>query len=63
MAKYFRDISIGIKYNKKLIDFETTKKFNVSAQTVNNIFWYLIPKRFEFGNMMKLIIELSLIHI
>lgn len=60
MAKYFRDISIGIKYNKESVDFERTKKFNVSAQTVMNIFWYLIPKRFEFGNIMKLIIEICL---
>ena len=60
MAKYLTDISISLKYNKKIIDVETAKKFNVSAQTVNNIFWYLIPKRFEFGNIMKLIIEICL---
>lgn len=60
MAKYLRDISIQLKYNKELIDLESARKFNVSTQTVQKIFWYLIPKRFEFGNILKLIIKICL---
>jgi len=60
MAKYLRDISIQLKYNRDLIDVKTARKFNISTKTVQNIFWHLIPKSFEFGNILKLTIKICL---
>ena len=59
MARYLRDISIRVSPSQKLPEGFTQKDFNVTTHTVQDIFLYLIPNRFEFDNILKLIIDIN----
>jgi hypothetical protein len=59
MARYLRDISIRVSPLQKLPEGFTQKDFNVTTHTVQDIFLYLIPNRFEFDNILKLIIDIN----
>ena len=59
MAKYFRDISIHIRNSNELPNGYTQKDFNLTTHTVQNIFWYQIPKKFEFDRTSKLNIQIT----
>ncbi|QNK78087.1 hypothetical protein H7F37_03105 [Winogradskyella sp. PAMC22761] len=59
MAKYLRDISIHIEFSQELPIGFTQKDFNLTTHTVQNIFWYQIPKKFEFDGISKLNIQIT----
>ncbi|MDT0622671.1 hypothetical protein [Croceitalea vernalis] len=59
MAKYLRDISIHIEFSQELPNGFTQKDFNLTTHTVQNIFWYQIPKKFELDGISKLNIQIT----
>lgn len=59
MARYLRDLSIHIGYGQKLPDGFSEKDFNLTTHTVQDIFCYLIPAKFEFGGILKLNIDIK----
>ncbi len=59
MARYLRDISIHLGSGQKLPEGRSQRDFNISTHTVQDIFLYRIPKRFEFGNVLKLNIDIK----
>lgn len=59
MARYLRDISIHLGSGQELPDGLSQRDFNITAHTVQDIFLYMIPKRFEFGNILKLNIDIK----
>ena len=59
MAKYLTDISIHIKFLQQLPNGFKEKDFNFTTQTVQNIFWYLIPRKFELAGISKLNIQIT----
>lgn len=58
MARYFRDISIHLGSNQTLPNNKSVKDFNRTTHTVQDIFWYKMPSRFSFGNILKLNIDI-----
>lgn len=54
MARYLRDISIHLGSGQELPNGLGQRDFNITTHTVQDIFLYMIPKRFEFGNILKL---------
>ncbi|HEY0653937.1 MAG TPA: hypothetical protein VGD65_12450, partial [Chryseosolibacter sp.] len=54
MGKYFRDISIHTYNGQVLPEGKTQWDFNVSAHTVQDLFYYLIPRPIEFKTITKL---------
>jgi hypothetical protein len=59
MAKYLRDISIHIEFSQELPNGFTQKDFNLTTHTVQDIFWYQIPKKFELNGISKLNIQIT----
>ncbi|AXP83067.1 hypothetical protein CJ739_4009 [Mariniflexile rhizosphaerae] len=59
MARYLRDLSIHIGHGQKLPDGLSEKDFNLTTHTVQDIFFYLIPTKFEFGDILKLNIDIK----
>lgn len=59
MARYLRDLSIHIGHGQNLPDGLSQKDFNLTTHTVQDIFCYLIPTKFEFGEILKLNIDIK----
>jgi len=59
MARYLKDISIHLGSGQELPYGLSQRDFNDTTRTVQDIFWYMIPKRFEFGNILKLNINIK----
>lgn len=59
MAKYLRDISIYTEFSQELPEGFTQKDFNLTTHTVQNIFWYQIPEKFELEGISKLNIQIT----
>ncbi len=59
MARYLRDLSIHIGHGQKLPNGFSEKDFNLTTHTVQDIFCYLIPAKFEFGDILKLNIDIK----
>lgn len=59
MARYLRDISIHLKHGQKLPSGYSQVDFNLTTHNVRDIFWYLLPPRFEFGEILKLNIDIK----
>jgi hypothetical protein len=60
MGKYLRDISIHTHDTQHLPPGKTQRDFNITAHNVQDIFFYQIPKKFEFNGISKLNISITL---
>lgn len=54
MGKYLRDISIHVDSGQLLPGNRLQKDFNITTHTVQDIFWYNIPSKFELNGISKL---------
>ncbi|MFT6502316.1 MAG: hypothetical protein ACJASQ_002442 [Crocinitomicaceae bacterium] len=59
MARYLKDVSIHLGFGQRLPEGFEYRDFNITTHTVQDIFRYMLPKRFEFGNILKLNIEIK----
>jgi hypothetical protein len=54
MGKYLRDISIHTSVFQELPPGKHQRDFNITTQNVQDIFFYQIPRKFEFEGISKL---------
>ena len=59
MAKYLTDISIESEFSQEFSNGYTKLDFNQTTKVVQDIFWYLIPNKFEFDGIGKLNIRIT----
>jgi hypothetical protein len=59
MARFLRDVSIHLGSGQELPVGLGQRDFNITTHTVQDIFLYMIPNRFEFGNILKLNINIK----
>ncbi|WP_299782927.1 hypothetical protein [uncultured Formosa sp.] len=59
MAKYLTDISIESEFSQEFSKGFTKLDFNKTTKVVQDIFWYLIPNKFEFDGIGKLNIRIT----
>ncbi|QOD59364.1 hypothetical protein H9I45_08230 [Polaribacter haliotis] len=59
MAKYLTDISIESEFSQEFSNGFTKLDFNKTTKVVQDIFWYLIPNKFEFDGIGKLNIRIT----
>ena len=59
MARYLRDLSIHLGSIPDLPEPITQRDFNITTHTVQDLFLYMLPKRFELGNILKLNIAIK----
>ncbi len=59
MAKYLTDISIESEFSQEFTNGFTKLDFNKTTKAVQDIFWYLIPNKFEFEGIGKINIRIT----
>jgi hypothetical protein len=59
MAKYLTDISIESEFSQEFSNGKSKLDFNKTTKVVQDIFWYRIPKKFEFDGIGKLNIRIT----
>jgi hypothetical protein len=59
MAKYLTDISIESEFSQEFSNGFTKLDFNKTTKVVQDIFWYLIPNKFEFDGIGKINIRIT----
>jgi hypothetical protein len=59
MARYLKDVSIHLGFGQILPEGFDDRDFNITTHTVQEIFRFMLPKRFEFGNILKLNVDIK----